>query len=62
MIVLVLLSSLSFSGNLDDNSSKVFDDSKAPAKTEAPAKPETAKPAATPLAKPVEGTETPDKK
>ncbi len=50
LIVLVLLSSLSFTGTLNDNSSKVFDES-APAKTEAPAK-ATDKPAA-------EGTTTP---
>src|SRR6478672_1075026 len=46
LIVLVLLSSLSFSGTLNDNGSKVLDDSTTPAKTEAPAK-AADKPAAT---------------
>jgi preprotein translocase subunit SecG len=63
LIALVLLSSLSFTESLNDNGSKVIDDS-APAKTEAPAKkedkavaPKTAtttesKPEATPAATP----------
>ncbi|MEC4049606.1 preprotein translocase subunit SecG [Flavobacterium sp. SUN046] len=39
LIALVLLSSLSFTGSLNDNSSKVIDETKATApKTEAPAK------------------------
>ena len=54
LIVLVLLSSLSFSGSLNDHSSKVFDDTTTPAKTETPAKATpskaTDKPAATPAA------------
>ena len=42
LIMLVLLSSLSFSGSLSDNNSKVIDDTK----TEAPAAKATEKPAA----------------
>lgn len=63
LIILVLLSSLSFSGTLNDNGSKVFDDSKAPAKTEAPAKAAdipAEKPAATTT--PAETPATPEKK
>lgn len=59
LIVLVLLSSLSFTGTLSDNSSKVIDDSTATPKTEMPAKTDdktvpVTKPAATPV--------TPEKK
>ena len=43
LIVLVLFSSLSFSGSLNDNNSKVFDDTTAPAKTATPAKTAPAK-------------------
>lgn len=48
LIVLVLLSSLSFSGSLNDNSSKIIDESAAaaPAKTETPAAATPEKPAA----------------
>jgi len=57
LIGLVLFSSLSFSGSLNDNSSKVFDESTTPAKTATPAKetpakttdkPSETKPVATP--------------
>jgi len=51
LIVLVLLSSLSFSGSLNDNSSKLFDDTTTKTETETPAK-ATDKPAATPAATP----------
>lgn len=60
LILLVLLSSLSFSGDLSDNSSKLIDDA-APAKP-AVTTPAAAKPAAettTPVAEPVT---TPEKK
>ncbi len=72
LIVLVLLSSLSFTGSLNDNSSKVLDDTTTPAQTETPkAAPVkntdqgTAQPAAAPAteaAKPADGTATPEKK
>jgi preprotein translocase subunit SecG len=68
LIVLVMLSSLSFSGSLNDNSSKVFEDSKtAPAKTEASAKEAPAKTTEQPAEQtpatttPAEGA-TPEKK
>ena len=68
LIVLVLLSSLSFSGSLNDNSSKVFDDATAPAKTATPAKTTPAKATDTPGkaeqsgAKPAATPATPEKK
>ena len=61
LIGLVLLSSLSFSGSLNDNSSKVFDDTTTPAKTATPAK-ATDKPAATSTKEPVATPATPEKK
>jgi preprotein translocase subunit SecG len=62
LIVLVLLSSLSFSGSLNDNSSKVFDDTTTPAKTETPAKAAPVKPAATPTTEPAATPATTEKK
>lgn len=62
LIVLVLLSSLSFTGSLNDNGSKVIDESEATAPktaTPAPAKPATGT-TATP--KSAGATETPEKK
>ena len=63
LIVLILLSSLSFTGTLSDSNSKIIDETEATApKTEAPAATKTtdaAKPAATPVttpAKPAEET------
>ena len=58
LIVLVLLSSLSFSGSLSDNGSKVFDDTTTPAKTATPAKAAPAKATDKPAATPT----TPEKK
>lgn len=58
LILLVMLSSLSFSGSLNDNGSKVFDDTTAPAKTATPAKATPAKATDKPAASPV----TPEKK
>jgi preprotein translocase subunit SecG len=66
LIVLVLLSSLSFSGSLSDNGSKVLDNTPAPAKTETPAKAAPIKSAdkstATPEAEPTTTPVTPEKK
>ncbi|MES2747491.1 MAG: preprotein translocase subunit SecG [Bacteroidota bacterium] len=66
LIILVLMSSLSFSGSLNDNSSKVFDDTTTPAKTATPAKAApvkaTDKPAATPATEPAATPATPEKK
>ncbi|WP_309641953.1 preprotein translocase subunit SecG [Flavobacterium sp.] len=46
LIVLIMLSSLSFTGSLSDNDSKIIDQTEgAAAKTEAPAKPATTAPA-----------------
>ena len=57
LIGLVLLSSLSFSGSLNDNSSKVFDDTTTP-KTATPAKTAPAKATDKPATTPA----TPEKK
>jgi len=59
LIVLILLSSLSFTGTLSDSNSKIIDEKDATApKTETPAAktPETAKPAPVTPAKPAEET------
>lgn len=60
LIALILLSSLSFTGNLGDNASKIIDNNAAAPAPAAPATPEAAKqeaPAATDAAQPATATE-----